>query len=241
MELSSMEAVLAGRRPWWQLEVSAGALEALKWLALTLMVVDHVDAYLLGRESSAMYAAGRTVFPLFAFVFAFNLARPGNEAAADRAFARLLLFGLAAQFFAMALRRAAEPDGQWWQLNILMTFALCVPLIRATRGTPRWYAWALSGVVILILGAIVEFHWFGLLYVIAAYHFCARRTRITCAVWLASAGLLFFENGNAWALAAIPVIFAVGRISLEVPRLKWLFYAFYPAHLAGFWVLHRML
>jgi hypothetical protein len=203
------------------------------------MVIDHVNAYMYSGKVPAMYAAGRLAFPLFGFVLAANLARPGNEQAADRAFVRLLLFGLAAQFFSMSLRRAAMPDGSWWQLNILLTFAIAVPLIQATRAGARWYVWGLVALVTLIAGALVEFHWFGLLYVLAAYHYCARRTSAACCAWFVCAGLLTFENGNAWALGALPILFAFAAIAPSVPRLKWWFYGFYPLHLAGMWAFTR--
>lgn len=226
------------RRPWWQLHVQAGALEALKWLALGLMVVDHVNAYLYSWRFPLLFAAGRLAFPLFGFVLAYNLARPDN-AAADRAFARLTAFGLAAQFFSMSLRRAVMPEGAWWQLNVLLTFAVAVVLIQATRGGARWYTWVLIACATLVAGALVEFHWCGLLYVLAAYHYCSQGTPATFAAWLASVGALTLENGNAWALAALPLLFLFAGTSPNIPRLKWVFYAFYPLHLAGLWLLTR--
>ena len=40
-----------------------------------------------------------------------------------------------------------------------------------------------------------------------------------------------FVNGNAWGLAAIPIVLMAGRVALRLPRRTWVFYAFYPAHL----------
>lgn len=79
--------VLAGQRAW-PLDFSPGALESLKWLALGLMVIDHLNAYLWAWRYPPLYALGRLTFPLFAFVLAYNLARPGNERAADRTLVR---------------------------------------------------------------------------------------------------------------------------------------------------------
>jgi hypothetical protein len=39
-------------------------------------------------------------------------------------------------------------------------------------------------------------------------------------------------NGNAWALMVLPLIAVAGGVHLQPPRSKWLFYAFYSAHLA---------
>ena len=53
---------LDARRP---LVLPAGSVETLKWLALVLMVLDHVNTYLLGGSVPWMFAAGRTVMPIF--------------------------------------------------------------------------------------------------------------------------------------------------------------------------------
>ena len=62
------------------LRLNDGQLEALKWLALVSMLVDHFGRYAfgLGTDSWA-FAIGRLAFPLFAFVLASNLARPGER------------------------------------------------------------------------------------------------------------------------------------------------------------------
>ena len=65
--------------------VSSGAIEALKWLALACMVVDHVNAVFFARELGTWAdVIGRVAFPLFAGVFGYNLARPGVGPAQQR-------------------------------------------------------------------------------------------------------------------------------------------------------------
>ena len=60
-----------------RLELSSGSLEALKWLALLLMTLDHVNKHLLHASVPELFAAGRLALPLFGFVLGYNLARPG--------------------------------------------------------------------------------------------------------------------------------------------------------------------
>jgi hypothetical protein len=48
---------------------------------------------------------------------------------------------------------------------------------------------------------------------------------------LATASLALI-NGNFAALAALPLIWGASRVDLPIPRLRWVFYAFYPAHLS---------
>ena len=44
-------------------------------------------------------------------------------------------------------------------------------------------------------------------------------------------------SGNLWALAALPVILVATRVDLHVPRLRWVFYAYYPVHLVAIWLI----
>ena len=101
--------------------ISDSTLEALKWLALLLMVVDHANKYLLLDASPTLFNGGRIAMPLFVFVLAYNLARPDayKRGAHKRTMKRLALFGLLATppFIALGGLLAG-----WWPLNIL--FAL---------------------------------------------------------------------------------------------------------------------
>ena len=48
--------------------LSSGSLEALKWLSLLLMTLDHVNKHLLHASVPELFAAGRLALPLFGFV-----------------------------------------------------------------------------------------------------------------------------------------------------------------------------
>ena len=97
MIVTPLEHPLAG------FTLAAGSREALKWAAAILMVLDHVNAHLLGASHPVLYALGRLAFPLFAVVLAPNLAT-ADRAALRRVLGRLGVFGLAAQPFTMLLR-----------------------------------------------------------------------------------------------------------------------------------------
>jgi hypothetical protein len=208
--------------------VSSGAIEALKWLALLCMVVDHVNAALYGRELGVLAdVVGRIALPLFACVFGFNLARPGADA--GRALWRLLLAG------AIALPAHAALFGVWglWPLNILFTFALAAWVVIVLRAGHARLALA----SFVLGGALVEYWWPGVALVLATYA-AARSPRLTVAdavaVGLALVGLCVLVNGNAYALLAVPLALVVVHLAPHVPRLRGWFLWFYPAHL---WVL----
>jgi hypothetical protein len=54
------------------------------------------------------------------------------------------------------------------------------------------------------------------------------------ALWAALASLagICVYNGNAWALVAIPLVWALGDSRIDVPRWRWLFLGYYVGHLA---------
>ena len=62
---------------------------------------------------------------------------------------------------------------------------------------------------------------------------------VKLALWVGSVIALYAINRNFWALAALPLIFAARHIDVTVPRARYLFYAYYPSHLAIVWLLER--
>jgi hypothetical protein len=140
-----------------RLVVSDDTLEALKWLALLLMVADHTNKYLLHEAAHSLFNAGRIAMPLFVFVLAYNLARPDayQHGAHSRTMKRLALFGLLATppFIALGGLLAG-----WWPLNILFALLSLTAIIyclelQTIRGT------LIACVVFVIGGSSVEFWW----------------------------------------------------------------------------------
>lgn len=219
------------------LRLSSGTREILKWSAAALMLVDHINAYALAWSHPWMHGLGRLVFPLFGFVLAYNLVEHSSKASFRRVLCRLAAFGLLAQPFSMMLRKAVMPTGDWWQLNILFSFAAALLLLELLR-TRLWGAWFAAAAAFAILGAVVEFHWFGIAFVLASIFFLQRRTPAAAAVWLLSCAALGLDNGTMWALAAVPLIWIAFKLgSIEVKRASWWwFYGFYVVHLAAIWL-----
>jgi hypothetical protein len=199
----------------------------LKWLALVLMTGDHVNKVFLHGQQPWLTDMARAVFPIFAIVLAYNLAKHPNPDAVRRAVARMLVFAVLAQPF------HAWAFGYWVPLNVLFTLALGVYV--ATSGN-----WWLSAIAWLVGGAFVDYEWFGVAVVVAGFHFwrvpAGKRPR-----WLIAAGLLglaaaslYAINGNLIALAAFPLLWILGRLPGRVPRWRWAFLSYYLVHL---WVL----
>ena len=139
------------------LHVPDGTVEALKWLALALMTGDHVNKYLFNGTLPFLFEAGRLALPLFVFVLAYNLARPGafERGAYTRTMKRLAVFGAVASVPFVALGGLAAG---WWPLNVLFTLLVvtaCAYLVEK-GGTLHLVG---AGLVFLVGGGLVEYWW----------------------------------------------------------------------------------
>ena len=216
-------------RPWIMAE---GSLEAIKWAGLVLMVFDHINKFLYAETLPVMFEEGRIVMPMFGFVLAYNLARPGALATGmhGRIMYRLLLAGLGATPICIALNSWLVPGSAWWPMNILFTLLLVVALTYLIdRGGTLRYLMAAG--LFIVCGAFVEYLWMGVLCCLGAWLFCREASLSRFLLWFLGTLSLTVVNSNAFALAAIPIVLMAGRVTFRLPRMKWVFYAFYPAHL----------
>lgn len=206
--------------------VSDSGLELLKWLALVLMLGDHINSAFFGRELPVLTELSRICFPLFAMILGYNLARPGADK--GRALKRLLLVALVSQLpHALALHYGVLP------LNVLFTFALAVAVIDLVE--KRHFMLAAIG--FLSAGLFVDYAWPGVALVVSTWLGC-RNSRVFSdfhpMAWLgvvASFMGLCLVNGNLYAWWALPVALAATSGQWPIPRKPWAFYVFYPVHL----------
>jgi hypothetical protein len=222
---------VAGSLALPRIVIADGTLEALKWVGLVLMTGDHINKYLFDESLPVMFEAARVVMPLFGFILAYNLGRPGTleRGVYGRTMKRLAVFASLASPIFYALNG-------WWPLNVLwmlfLVTAICYCIERGTRAL-YWLALALF----VIAGAFVEFWWFGMTFCIAAWSYCRRPTTAALATAVVSLASLSIVNSNGWAIAALPLILLAPLVKAQVPRLRWAFYAYYPAHLAVLLIL----
>jgi TraX protein len=218
-----------------RLVIPDGSLEALKWLALILMTLDHVNKYLLQGSVPAMFNAGRIAMPLFAIVLAHNLARPGTRKAGSyrRVMKRLAITGAVTTLPFVAL---GGLGWGWWPLNIMFTFLVAagaMALIDSRQTFKRIAAFGL----LLIGGLFVEFWWPALAILMATWSYTKRPNWPAVVLGLAGLASLHWINHSDWAWAALPLVLLAGCINLPLPKLWWFFYVFYPAHLAVIWLV----
>jgi hypothetical protein len=217
--------------PWF----TDGQLEVLKWIAVGSMFIDHFGRHLFEwSQDSIVFGAGRLAFPLFVLVLACNLARPGDRAARTKRTAIRLVIACAVSTPAVIWARG-EPE----LVNVFGTLGLGTALcwVLATEGRLAWRA-PLCG-VLCALANHVEFDVMGACLVPAIYLWRAEGRREAAAFAVAMLLALAHLNGSfgglngyLGTLAVVPLCWAVARLPLRAPRLRWVFYAIYPVHLA---------
>jgi hypothetical protein len=209
-----------------------GTLEAIKWLALALMVLDHVDAFVFHRELTWACALGRLVFPLFAFVLGYHMSRADalRSGVYPRVLSRLLLFGAVAQVPHGLLTHAAFG---LFPLNVLATFAVAVGVMWL------WEVGLQVGAlfVFVALSPLVEYGYPGVATCLTVWWLYRWPSTVAAVAMLFAWASLVFINGSQLAIWAIPLLLLASRLDVMVPRLRWAFYGFYPAHLIAFVLL----
>ena len=208
------------------LVIPNGTIEAIKWLALGIMTLDHINKYLFAEKYIGVFDLGRLAMPLFGFVLAYNLARRGGleRGIYNRTMKRLCVYGLVATpvFFCLV---------GWWPLNILFMLLVAAGIAFLVEKGGMGHK-AAAVLLFLVGGLFVEFWWFALMFCFFAWRYCKSPTLGALFGMVASAASLYVVNRNYWAMAALPLIFAAPHIDLRMPRLRHVFYIYYPAHLA---------
>ena len=223
-------STLSNTRAPGSLYVDDGTIEALKWLAVILMVIDHTNKYLANASFRWAFDAGRVCLPLFCFVLAYNLTRVGvlEDGGYRRVMKRTALVGTIATPIFILLGGLGLG---WWPLNIM--FTLCVATLMLFFVARRGRLNMTYAVLVFVIGGIfVEYWWFALGMVLACWAFCNKPGAGSFVLVLIATAALYAVNRNFWAFAALPIIALAPFITISAPRMRNLFYIVYPLHLA---------
>jgi hypothetical protein len=212
-----------------------GQLEALKWIALASMFLDHFGRHLLGYGNDTwVFAVGRIAFPLFALVLAVNLAREHGRAARAARTARRLAVWCAVSIVPSVLAR-----GEPMLVNVFGTLglgaAICWSIGSNASLVPRVALCAAAAVA----SWHVEFGPAGVFLIPAIYVWCTDRHReaaILAVILLLLTGLQNALLGGFPAmlgtLVSVPIGAIARRLPISAPRLQLAFYLVYPLHLS---------
>jgi hypothetical protein len=220
----------------------------LKWIAIVAMVIDHVawKAALPVPALFVMHLFGRMTMPIMCFLIAEGFRHTGSR---KRYALRLLAFGLVAQPafnyywsgdpFAMEFGLGAEMG------NVLfgLLFGLCALwAVKSAISVPA----KIALLVLCLAGAsMCDWSVFGVLWILAfglnsgSFRRQAMWYSVVSAITVAT---IIALGGNAFSLMNFGVFLVLPLLSIyngkksgaSTPAWltnKWLFYAFYPAHL----------
>jgi hypothetical protein len=209
----------------YKIKVSDGTLEALKWLALFAMLLDHVNKYIFNESLPFIYEVGRLCLPIFAFVISYKVARYSSieNGGYLRAVKRLVIFGILAT-------PAFNIMVGYWPFNILFMFAIaisCMYFIDKGGNKNKWFAVLLF----IFAGAFVEYWWWGIGLCLLLWRYFKAEKEIYLIAAMLVVALLFIVNRNYCALFALPIIYFSQFLTINVKRNKMIFYYFYPIHL----------
>jgi hypothetical protein len=209
----------------------------IKWLALILMVIDHIGFVV---EAEPMRIFGRFSFPLFAWVLAQNWKRRKPNNSAKPLITRLVLFGMISQIPYVILFNKLE-------FNILISFALVVITF-----TQIHKAQTNKKIVIMILGLVaaqllgVDYGWYAVACPLLMINLKGKGNRVWWISWIITNTIYAATSGYFLQVFAIltPLILAYhnpARDRKPTAIEKRFFYYFYPIHLAGLAALRAII
>ena len=211
----------------------------LKLLALITMTVDHIGVYLL-PQYPLLRIIGRLAFPIYAYCIAEGCAHTKNRGKYLLQMAGMALLCQLVYFFAM---------GSLFQC-ILVTFTLSVLTVYAIdSGSSGKTAAVLCAVVLITVflpqwlshtDFAVDYGLWGVLLPVAVYLAKQREQKLLCtAIFLCLLALSY--GGIQWLalLAVFPLALYNGQRG--APKLKGLFYWYYPLHLAAIYGIGLLL
>ena len=209
----------------------------IKLIAIVTMVIDHVGL-LFFPEEIIFRVVGRFSFPLFAWLIANGAKHTKNM---NAYVVRLFVFALFSQIPYMMAHRTVIPG--FLGLNIFFTLFLGLVGIKLISSGVNKYLQA-AGVILISLGAEfsgTDYGAVGVLSIIFFYIFYDNFKLMSVFQFLLHGVLwyvLFLGSGSG--LSLLPLLQPVALFSLIIiffyshrigPKMRYLFYAFYPLHL----------
>lgn len=211
----------------------------LKCLGIVFMTMDHIGTTGF-PESKWLPLVGRLAFPIFCFFLAEGCAYTRSR---RRYFLRLLIFAILSEVpFQLAVQGRMGFYGQ----NVLFTLLLggiAVVLWETSDGGRRWWnLLGLAGICLLAEGLGTDYASFGVLLVLIFYVFSGDFPRQAGVAAFLTVGYVTFGRMGVIELAAIAALLLLKQYNgRRGPAMKYLFYAFYPAHLLVLWGISRVL
>ncbi len=218
----------------------------VKIIAMIAMFSDHFGKTFF-PDVLLFQAIGRIAFPIFAYMIAEGCRYTRNR---TRYFLGIFLLGLACEAVYFAVTRSLYQ-------NILLTFSLSIASIYAidafvrTRRPTKLFG--IAGMLFLTLFLCLvapslpplrdfemDYGIYGVFLPIAFYYVKGRYQRLVPFVILVFFRALFLRGTHPFAFLALPFLLLYNGKRGKY-KLKYLFYVFYPAHLAFIHILDMLI
>lgn len=230
----------------------------LKIIAMASMLIDHMGAALF-PGLRWMRIVGRIAFPIYAYCVAAGSIYTKNSL--HYALRMLLMAVLVQPLYCLALNHMPGPfpwpltlqGAVTWYVeslrvcNIMFSLLAGVLLIWSLR-EKKYIAAGLVTLLVWKFSAYLSYGWKGVALMVLFYALIDRPLSSLCWVggfmlwWAAQSSGYWIGQQRVgiqiFALLALPFIYLPTRTGLRGP--KWLFYLFYPAHLAGIYLVSRL-
>lgn len=214
----------------------------IKILAIVFMIIDHVG-YVFFPQVIAFRIIGRLAFPLFAWLIANGAIHTHDM---KKYLLRIFLLAVISQIPYILLIQQVDPG--YWDLNAIFSLFIGLVGIACIQGINNYLVRILIIMLCALIGNFftVDYGAFGVLSVIFFYvFFHDLKKMVLSQIMIYTLPTLFilltteFNKINivnaVEPLAVLAVVFIVMYKGKEGPRIKWLFYSFYPLH---FFVLY---
>lgn len=196
---------------------------ALKWIAMTSMLIDHMGAILFPQYIQ-MRIIGRLAFPIYCFLLVEGAMHTSNIRKYE---IRLLSFALISELpFDLAFYGTFSFKHQ----NVFFTLFLGLLVVDQYQRSREKLSNVLIFVLVMIAAEILHTDYgAGGIVLIFCFYVLNQRALAKQVVFVLVNWLIYGAGVQIYAgLAAIPMLFYNGR---RGPAMKYFFYIFYPAHL----------
>lgn len=210
----------------------------LKLVAIISMLIDHVGSAFF-PEAVWMRCVGRLAFPIFCYCMTVGLLYTHNI---KKYFIRLGVFALISQPFYVLAFHPTDFFAQFTNWNIFFTLFLSLLAMWGFKER-KWWLFVLAFFVVSWWN--FDYSSNGILLMLLFY-LCRAKPALGAALYTIFWGMALLPtnplspfavtvgsytfSGEVFALLALPLIFLCTKVNPKIP--KWVFYGFYPAHLA---------
>jgi len=239
--------------------LTSDQINIAKFIAIFLMVLNHVSLLPQVPASAAIVLdyIGRPVFPIFAFIMVYHYVH--HTRSKSQYLLRLLTVALIAEGPYRQLRAMSPVPPSWDMLNILFSLGLGLVLLvwvewlqkfpdvpyferfKERNLMPlKWFVSTFGFLCIFVASLFVDYLFFGPLMMVAFYFWLTRPCEETMNASIFFTFMLNIVAGILFALTTLAFFIIMGLVSRiddrsikKLPKpSKWLFYFFYPVHLA---------